>query len=359
VMASYEFDPYGNPVDNSGGDPYGYTGEWYEGYLKLLHLRARWYAHETGTFLSVDPVESEPPYQYVRGNPVNLTDPSGLQGGPFDPYSPKCYEPIRPGDVRPLGCTLPPKCYEPLREGDIYPIECPLPSQDDRDLTSWLSRELKAGIDNQDINFIKDLFTGTSGTPYLYRLGMAGTYWRALVRNNARYDFKHKILDQLGPTILFKGDSNATLLWSEYSVPGNIFFGYVGSYVGFQGPVTHIGAGYAQAVDQIKKIRNICDIPHYLPPSTIWYLGDNPTDYRGVQFGIDLWKRYGKSLTIYTLRRELEQNHHKFTPPPSIPTSPRKNLVKKWPYEVGDFSGYDEHKHWPPRPENGFGFYEP
>jgi hypothetical protein len=32
---------------------------------------------ETGTFLSVDPVESEPPYQYVRGNPVNLTDPSG------------------------------------------------------------------------------------------------------------------------------------------------------------------------------------------------------------------------------------------------------------------------------------------
>jgi|GEM_PF-4511120 len=34
---------------------------------------------ETGTFLSRDPVESEPPYQYVRGNPVNLTDPSGLR----------------------------------------------------------------------------------------------------------------------------------------------------------------------------------------------------------------------------------------------------------------------------------------
>ena len=26
VVTSYEFDPYGNPVNNIGGDPYGYTG---------------------------------------------------------------------------------------------------------------------------------------------------------------------------------------------------------------------------------------------------------------------------------------------------------------------------------------------
>ncbi len=28
VVAYHEFDPYGNPVDNEGGDPYGFTGEW-------------------------------------------------------------------------------------------------------------------------------------------------------------------------------------------------------------------------------------------------------------------------------------------------------------------------------------------
>ncbi len=33
----------------------------------------------SGTFLSVDPVESEPAYLYVRSNPVNLTDSSGYQ----------------------------------------------------------------------------------------------------------------------------------------------------------------------------------------------------------------------------------------------------------------------------------------
>ena len=57
--------------------PYGYTGEWWEDEIGLLYLRARWYQPETGTFLSRDAVESEPPYQYVRGNVVNLTDPSG------------------------------------------------------------------------------------------------------------------------------------------------------------------------------------------------------------------------------------------------------------------------------------------
>ena len=43
VVASYEFDPYGNPADNVGGEPYGYTDEWWEDEVGLLHLRARWY----------------------------------------------------------------------------------------------------------------------------------------------------------------------------------------------------------------------------------------------------------------------------------------------------------------------------
>ena len=80
VTVYHEFDPYGSPVE-TGGDPYGFTGEWWEEEVALLHLRARWYAPGVGVFLSRDPVEGEPPYAYVRGNPVNLTDPSGYQAG--------------------------------------------------------------------------------------------------------------------------------------------------------------------------------------------------------------------------------------------------------------------------------------
>jgi hypothetical protein len=40
---------------------------------------------ETGTFLSVDPVESEPPYAYVGGNVVSRIDPSGMAPPPENP----------------------------------------------------------------------------------------------------------------------------------------------------------------------------------------------------------------------------------------------------------------------------------
>jgi RHS repeat-associated protein len=77
LVAYHEFDPYGNPVDNIDGEPYSNTGEWWENEVGLLHLRARWYAPETGTFLSRDPVESEPPYSYGHNNPIRFADPSG------------------------------------------------------------------------------------------------------------------------------------------------------------------------------------------------------------------------------------------------------------------------------------------
>ncbi len=82
VVVYNEFDPYGNSIANRKSsivNPYGFTGEWWQDEVELLHLRARWYMPGTGTFLSRDPVESEPPYQYVQGNPINLIDPSGLR----------------------------------------------------------------------------------------------------------------------------------------------------------------------------------------------------------------------------------------------------------------------------------------
>ena len=80
VIAHKDFDPYGNPLPTAYSllpTPFGYTGEWWEDEVGLLYLRARWYQPETGTFLSRDAVENEPPYQYVRGNVVNWVDPSG------------------------------------------------------------------------------------------------------------------------------------------------------------------------------------------------------------------------------------------------------------------------------------------
>jgi hypothetical protein len=49
VVAYHEFDPYGVPVQG-GGEPYGYTAEWWESATELLYLRARYYVRGRDSF---------------------------------------------------------------------------------------------------------------------------------------------------------------------------------------------------------------------------------------------------------------------------------------------------------------------
>jgi RHS repeat-associated protein len=87
VVASYRFSPFGVPLDESGGEPYGFTGEQWDASAGLVHLRARYYEPEMGRFVTRDPWTGDHrrpltlnPYLYVLDNPVNLVDLSGLQG---------------------------------------------------------------------------------------------------------------------------------------------------------------------------------------------------------------------------------------------------------------------------------------
>jgi hypothetical protein len=50
--------------------------------VDLYYMRARWYEPRTGRFLSEDPVGLEGginPYAYAGNDPVNLSDPTGLE----------------------------------------------------------------------------------------------------------------------------------------------------------------------------------------------------------------------------------------------------------------------------------------
>lgn len=91
VQFSQNFAPYLSPMDVTGTAqlPFGATGEQVDS-SELLYLRARYYSPSLGIFPSLDPLETPNRYAYVAGNPVNLADPSGLQGimtSPFfDPY---------------------------------------------------------------------------------------------------------------------------------------------------------------------------------------------------------------------------------------------------------------------------------
>jgi RHS repeat-associated protein len=92
VTDSYIYDPWGSLEASTGStvNPFRFVG--LKGYyfdLDVLeyYLRARIYDPPSGRFLSVDPIDDgggRSLYGYASGNPVNSTDPTGMQSI-FDP----------------------------------------------------------------------------------------------------------------------------------------------------------------------------------------------------------------------------------------------------------------------------------
>ena len=87
LLESVTYDAYGLPLSLSHlGNPYFFTGREYDTETGLYNLRARSYDPRIGRFLQRDPLGDGPDvnlYRYVKNNPVNFTDPFGLEGGSF------------------------------------------------------------------------------------------------------------------------------------------------------------------------------------------------------------------------------------------------------------------------------------
>jgi RHS repeat-associated protein len=86
VVQGYSFSPFGVPLGESGGEPYGFTGEQWDASAGLVYLRARYYDVGTGRFISKEPLsgfvtrpQSLNRWVYVKNNPVNRRDPTGLR----------------------------------------------------------------------------------------------------------------------------------------------------------------------------------------------------------------------------------------------------------------------------------------
>lgn len=86
VGAGMAYEPFGDDLVSTGvaDSVYGFTGEWADDYIKLIYLRSRYYAPESGRFITKDvwtgdytsPM-SYNKWLYVVNNPIIYIDPSG------------------------------------------------------------------------------------------------------------------------------------------------------------------------------------------------------------------------------------------------------------------------------------------
>jgi RHS repeat-associated protein len=77
------YDSFGKPLGNTSlGTRFLYAGRDYDADTELYYYRARWYDPQLRRFISEDPIGLNGGinlYAYVGNNPINATDPSGLE----------------------------------------------------------------------------------------------------------------------------------------------------------------------------------------------------------------------------------------------------------------------------------------
>jgi RHS repeat-associated protein len=86
VTGKCTYGAYGTSTcEGSATTPLGYDGQYTSSDTGLIYLRARVYDPATAQFLTVDPLKAitGEPYAYAGDNPVNLTDPNGLEAIPL------------------------------------------------------------------------------------------------------------------------------------------------------------------------------------------------------------------------------------------------------------------------------------
>ena len=297
---------------------YGFTGEWTDG-MGLVNLRARYYAPSDGRFVSQDAWDGDEEipmsanlWLYVYGNPTTLTDPSGLA-------------PVNSNNT-----------------GNYIQM----------DLTGWIPLELNGWVnhpvvlnlrnDTQDVETLLYENAPLCGNSKESVLNLYLSNEARKIRFLQDYhgggqlkDIKLSIQRRIGPKIALC-TSQFSCRWVDYSVPGNILFGYIREAIEAPKLVSDLAGGGLEFLDNVRN--RIRGETFQWQIEWVWSgsWGDNPDDYQGVTLGEELWKKHRDSVTRANFESLLRSYLYKLQAP--INNTP--NIAPKWEenrYLPGDF----------------------
>ena len=100
-MQRYNYDSFGNieAQNDQIKQPFTFTGREWDEETGLYYYRARYYDPMEGRFISKDPIGFKGGinlYNYVDSNPLNFTDPFGLEKSDFSSLCKKTFLPLPP-----------------------------------------------------------------------------------------------------------------------------------------------------------------------------------------------------------------------------------------------------------------------
>jgi RHS repeat-associated protein len=287
VSLAQTFEPYGKVWASvgTGSSDYAFTGEFWDGYIKLIYLRSRYYAHTTGRFLTKDVWQGDytsplslNSWNYVEGNPVNFTDPSGT-----NPYSSNRNNEIINEYWR-FDFTLSFIYSEMINNAK---------GSDANAMRNWLNR----AIDCNDISLDIAQRTGLLVTSF--------TKFFINVRPNGIWDHKPQlrnklsITDKKGEYFPIRGDDEFEYFYDIWS---NIHYGYVGASIGFANNDLQYFANLEQIVPEDEKWDWLREIAKDL------FGQYDPGDVISVDIGIQLWEKFGDTLSEEDLHLAILQH---------------------------------------------------
>jgi RHS repeat-associated protein len=338
------YDPYGVVTYTTGTSQTecGFTGEQYDTYIKLIYLRSRLYSPDTGRFLTKDswlgdynkPLSFNR-WNYTNGNPVNYTDPSG--------HSPVSLSQVLSSSLSQYAgssnsinfLTYITDCSPLTGKQDIQDVQY--------DLTGYLALAMTKHGQDARVKLIAttlDLANLYGYSSDLARTALWGTAYLAfynLEGGGKEWDIKVGIKRELKTEGIILCGLGFNCKWVDYSVPGNVHFGYVAYLAKIDYFVAAIAGGLLEQKDLYTQ--NLPLEPLYCFQNAFPGHCDNPQDQAAVDFGYMLGKKYGKGITDQQLRRELNTyalwsfQKPSLSFPPPHQAIPQPNV-----YEADDFN---------------------